>query len=105
MLMMQNCLRFLIAECEPRDARRERRSSVGESAGETYADSLRALTPGAVCDIVKPADAGNSLPMGLDLSAYDAVFLTGSPLHLYDGNKAEVRKEVEFMRAVYASGT
>lgn len=101
---MAHQLRFLIAECEPPRARHARRASVGESSGETYEDTLRALAPGAACDFVKPADAGSALQDGLDLTAYDAVFLTGSPLHLYDWN-GEVRREVEFMQAVFRSGT
>src|SRR5207237_1277083 len=34
----------------------------------------------------------------------DAVFLTGSPLHVY-ADTPEVRRQLAFMRAVFASGT
>ncbi|KAA0103706.1 type 1 glutamine amidotransferase, partial [Methylobacterium sp. P1-11] len=97
-------LRLLIAESEPPEARERRRESVGRSSGETYIDTLLELAPGAQCDRVMPADAGAGLPAGTSLAAYDGVFLTGSPLHLYK-ETPETRRAVEFMRAVFASGT
>jgi GMP synthase (glutamine-hydrolysing) len=76
-------LRFLVAESEPPEARESRRESVGRSSGETYIDTLRFLAPGAVCHRVKPADRGAALPDQAGLQGYDAVFVPGSPLHLY----------------------
>lgn len=97
-------LRFLVAESEPPEARARRRQSVGKSAGETYVDVLQRIAPDARCDRVKPADAGAALPDMASLRDYDAVFLSGSPLHLWQ-DSPEVRRELEFMRAVFASGT
>ncbi len=97
-------MRFLIAESETPDARERRRANVGRSSGETYADTLRAIEHGALCDMIRPAEDGAELPEREGLQAYDAVFLTGSPLHLYK-DTAEVRRQVGFMRAVFASGT
>jgi GMP synthase (glutamine-hydrolysing) len=97
-------LRLLVAECEPPDARSQRRRSVGRSSGETYLEVLRALAPGAACERIKPADEGEGLPSSEALSHYDGVFLTGSPLHLYE-ETSETRREVVFMQAVFASGT
>lgn len=74
--------RFLVAESETPEAREKRRASVGRSSGDTYLDILRRLAPGASCDRVQPADADASLPAGATFGSYDAVFLTGSPLHL-----------------------
>ncbi len=102
--MAKTLMRFLVAESEPAEARDKRRDSVGRSSGETYLDVLRELAPGAMCDRVKPADAGEP-PLGpAEIEQYDAVFLTGSPLHLY-ADTPEVRRELAFMRAVFASGT
>ncbi len=101
---MSAAWRFLVAESEPPEARAARRESVGRSAGETYVENLRDLAPGARCDRVKPADPGAELPGGEALAGYDAVFLSGSPLHLYE-ETPETRREVAFMRAVFASGT
>ncbi|URD36043.1 type 1 glutamine amidotransferase [Methylobacterium tardum] len=96
--------RFLVAESETPEARRKRRESVGRSSGETYLGILRELSPGAACDRIQPADADAALSPGATLAGYDAVFLTGSPLHLYE-ETPETRRTVAFMRAVFASGT
>ena len=51
-----------------------------------------------------PADAASALPRGEDLSGYDAVFLSGSPLSLYE-DSPEARRSMAFMAAVFVSGT
>jgi len=102
-LPLPDQLRFLVAESEPPQARETRRESVGRSSGETYIDTLRFLAPGAVCHRVKPADRGAALPDQTDLQSYDAVFVTGSPLHLYQ-DTPETRREVDLMRAVFEAG-
>jgi len=99
---MASPIRLLVAESEPPDARDARRESVGRSSGETFLKRLGALLPDAICDRVKPADHDAAAPDGID--GYDGVILTGSPLHLYE-DTPEARREIEFMRAVYRSGT
>jgi GMP synthase (glutamine-hydrolysing) len=93
-------LNLLIAESEPEEARDARRGATGRSSGETYMDALRALAPDARFDIFRPGEPGR-LPQALD--AYDGVFLSGSPLHVYHDNH-EVRANVDFMRAVFDAG-
>ncbi|MCJ2090077.1 type 1 glutamine amidotransferase [Methylobacterium sp. E-005] len=95
---------FLVAETEPPDARQKRRESVGRSSGETYLEILARLAPGSACDRVKPADADGALPSGTSLVDYDAVFMSGSPLSLYE-ETPEVRRALAFMGAVFTSGT
>ncbi|KQO89171.1 glutamine amidotransferase [Methylobacterium sp. Leaf90] len=97
-------MRFLVAESETPEAREKRRGSVGRSSGETYLNILRELAPGADCDRIQPADADAVIPRGANLAGNDAVFLTGSPLHLYE-ETPETRRTVAFMRSVFASGT
>lgn len=97
-------LRFLVCECEPRDARDARRDSVGASAGESFAALLARMVPGVVVAQATPADADAPPPLVAALAAYDGVFLTGSPLHVYHPTPA-VERELAFMRAVFASGT
>jgi GMP synthase (glutamine-hydrolysing) len=97
-------LRFLISESEPQEARDKRRESVGRSSGETFEKRLGSLAEGATCTRVMPADLDRALPTAEEIAVYDAVFLTGSPLHLYD-DSPETRRQIEFMRAVFASGT
>ena len=97
-------LRFLIAESETKDERDARRRSAGKSSGETYAATLAQLRPDADITIVAPADE-DALAVGIDaMRAFDAVFITGSPLHVYD-DTPEVRRQLAFMRQVFASGT
>jgi GMP synthase (glutamine-hydrolysing) len=97
-------LRILIAESEPPAAREKRRASVGCSSGETYLDVLRDIVPDADFVRARPVDAGEALPDAAALAGYDAVFLSGSPLHLYDPSD-ETQRLLAFMRAVFSSGT
>lgn len=100
---MPRPLRLLIAEGEPEQARHERRQSVGRSSGETYVALLAQLVPGAVIHRIKPADGERETPPIGAVADYDAVFLTGSPLHLWK-ETSPGRREVDFMRAVFTAG-
>mgnify|MGYP001806761746 CR=1 FL=1 len=95
---------FLVAQSETPDERDARRRHAGKSSGETYAATLKQLDETCVVDIVEPADAGAPTYSPDEIARYDAVFLAGSPLHVYDDTPA-VRRQLAFMRAVFASGT
>lgn len=95
---------FLVAESETADERDERRKRAGKSSGETYAATLRQLRPDAEITIVAPADADAPVYAPEALRRFDAVFITGSPLHVYD-DTPEVARQIAFMRAVFASTT
>lgn len=97
-------LRFLVAESETEEDRERRRASVGRSSGETYLDTLRGIAPDAAGDLARPAEDGAAVPDVAALGGYDAVFLTGSPLHVYE-DTPEVRRQLAFMRDVFRSGT
>lgn len=97
-------MRFLISESEPRAARERRRESVGRSSGETFEKRLNGLVAEGTCTRVMPSDLDSVLPDAASIARYDAVFLTGSPLHLYN-DSPETRRQISFMRAVFASGT
>jgi GMP synthase (glutamine-hydrolysing) len=96
--------RVLVAESEPPDARQRRRKSVGRSSGESFAETLEQIAPGLQILRVSPVEGDADLPSGTSLDAFDAVFLTGSPLHLYE-DTPPVRRQVAFMRAVFEAGT
>ncbi|PZQ58516.1 MAG: glutamine amidotransferase [Sphingomonas taxi] len=96
--------RFLIAQSETPDERQARRDHAGKSSGESYAATLRQLAPDGAIDIIAPADDDARRYDAGELASYDAVFLTGSPLHVYDDTPA-VRRQLAFMRSVFASGT
>lgn len=95
-------MRFLIAESETVEQREARRRSAGRSSGESYVETLTDLAPDARCDIVRPHEPDSQLPA--PLSSYDGVFLSGSPMHVYQ-DTPEVRRQLGFMRSVFASGT
>jgi GMP synthase (glutamine-hydrolysing) len=95
---------YLIAQSELPAEREERRQRAGKSAGETYRATLRQLVPDASIDLVAPADDdARVIPPG-ELAGYHAVFLTGSPMHVYRATP-EVDRQLGFMRSVFASGT
>ena len=91
-------------EGETKKARGGGRASTGRSSGESYAGTLKERVPGAVCELVKPVEADGSAALSAALSDCDAVFPTGSPLHV-DDDTPEVRRQLDSKRAVFASGT
>ncbi|WP_349629370.1 type 1 glutamine amidotransferase [Chelatococcus sp. YT9] len=95
--------RILVAEGNTAEARRRRVSLAGATYSEAYADVLRGLAPNAVIDICYPADAGANLPDAAGLEGYDGVAITGSALNVYTA-EPEVVRQVDFARAVFASG-
>ncbi len=96
--------KFLVAESETATERDERRKHAGKSSGETYAATISQLRPEADVTIVAPADADATPLTASDLAEYDAVFVTGAPLHVYD-DSPEVCRQLAFMASVFASGT
>ena len=97
-------MRFLVVESETEEDRESRRASAGKSSGETYQATLEQIVPGVTVERVAPADDNAPVIKPGALSAFDAVFITGSPLHVYEP-APEVERQLAFMRAVYASGT
>jgi GMP synthase (glutamine-hydrolysing) len=62
------------------------------------------MRPGCSVELVRPSDEG-ALPLSAqEVARYDAVFITGSPIHIYEDSPA-VERQLAFMRAVFASGT
>lgn len=94
---------YLVAQSELPEERNRRRENAGKSAGETYKATLKQLSPESMVDIVSPADQGSRRFTTDDLTRYDAVFLTGSPMHVYL-ETVEVDRQLDFMRTVFASG-
>jgi GMP synthase (glutamine-hydrolysing) len=97
-------LRFLIVDGNVSAIRETHIRNFGMTPGAAYAEALQDIAPGAVHDIVLPADEGANLPAGEGLEGYDAVFLTGSALNLYDMTP-DITRQIDLMRSIYASGT
>ena len=97
-------LRLLFVDGNMHETREGLRKAYGMAYGEAYAAEIAAIAPGIVSDICLPADEGANLPDSAGLESYDGIFLTGSALHIYD-IAPPVTRQVELMRAIYASGT
>lgn len=97
-------LRLLVVDGNTRAQRESHASGYGAQPAEAYAAEIAAIEPGVVTDICLPADEGANLPDGAGLQSYDGIFLTGSALHIYQIEPA-VTRQIELMRAIYASGT
>lgn len=100
---MSNTPRFLVVEGNLRDASEALEKAGATPFGPLYARTLQTLHPGAVCDIVRPADPDGALPDGARLQDYDGIAWTGSALNVYHTDPP-VTRQVEFARAVYDSG-
>lgn len=96
--------RFLVVESETEEEREARRRSAGRSAGESYAATLEQLAPGCAVELTTPSDGDHAMMTADAIAEYDAVFLSGSPLHVWE-DTPETRRQLAFMRAVFASGT
>jgi GMP synthase-like glutamine amidotransferase len=94
---------YLVAQSELPDEREARRKRAGKSAGETYAATLEQMQPGVRVTVASPADEDADPLSAQALTRFDAVFLTGSPMHVYNDDPA-VRRQLAFMRQVFASG-
>ncbi len=94
---------YLIAQSELPEEREARRKRAGKSSGETYAATLEQMLQDVRTTIVSPADDGDAIPTKEWLDQFDAVFLTGSPMHVYD-DTPDVRRQLEFMRRVFDVG-
>ncbi len=101
---MTKPIRMLVVEGNVREAREAHLNGWGQTPGDSYASVLRRIEPGAICDIAMPADDGANLPDPAGLQSYDGIVLTGSALHIYRIEPA-VTRQIELMRAIYASGT
>jgi len=98
-------LRLLVVDGNTREQRDNHAAGYrGLSPAAAYAEEVLAIVPDAVTEICLPADNGANLPDGAGLQSYDGIFLTGSSLHIYHDDPA-IARQVELMRAIYASGT
>jgi GMP synthase (glutamine-hydrolysing) len=93
--------RFLIFDSEPKAAREKKRAKGHTPSAESFAQTVLKISPGAIIEQIAPAET-DAPPKG-GISSYGGVFLSGSPLHFYN-HTDDVRRIIEFMRAVFHSG-
>ncbi|WP_445502469.1 type 1 glutamine amidotransferase [Microvirga sp. G4-2] len=97
-------LRFLMVEGNTRSAREAHKAAYGNMLSESYAQAIQDIERTAICDIAFPTDEGANLPDQAGLESYDGIVLTGSHLSIYD-RTPEITRQIDLMRAIYASGT
>ena len=94
--------RVLIVDGNLAATRAQQVAAGGQPSGEGYVQVLAQLAE-LDCDIVRPADGEVHFTDGVGLADYDGVAITGSALNVYDGG-AHIERQVELVRAVFASG-
>lgn len=95
--------RFLVVEGNTKEATAALEEAGAMPFGPLYARTLQTLHPGAVCEIVRPADSDGGLPPGVALTDYDGIAWTGSALNAYV-QEPPVTRQIELARAVFDSG-
>lgn len=95
--------RFLVVEGNVREASEALEKAGATPFGPLYARTLQTLHPGAVCDIIRPADPDGGLPAGTALTDYDGIAWTGSALNAYK-TEPPVTRQIELARTVFDSG-
>jgi GMP synthase (glutamine-hydrolysing) len=94
--------RFLVIDGYHKAARAELGAGGASEAGSLYARMLQKCLPGALCDILHPADPGESLPRGTAIEQYDGIAWTGCSLTIYEDDP-RVGPQIELARAAYES--
>jgi GMP synthase (glutamine-hydrolysing) len=103
--VMSTALSYLVVEGNTVDNREAHRRTYGLMPCDAYGETMLSLSPdGSRYDVCFPADEGANLLSATGLSDYDAIILTGSALHLWQGGDA-VRRQIEFAREAFRSQT
>jgi GMP synthase (glutamine-hydrolysing) len=95
--------RFLIVDGYDLDGRAKLDGAGCTPASELYERMVLEALPGCEIFSLHAADADARLPVGLDLTAFDALLWTGSSLTIYD-DIPEVTRQIDLARAAFAAG-
>jgi GMP synthase (glutamine-hydrolysing) len=94
--------RILVIDGNVAKVRERLIAALGYDTGQGYARLMLRLEPGLQIDVLRAAD-GEELPIGIALSDYDGVTITGSALNVYD-DTPPVNRQIELARAVFEAG-
>ncbi len=98
---MANDPRFLVLDGYSRDGRADLEAGGATTAGELYAQLLKACAPGhAEVDIICPADPDAALPLGAAIEQYDGIAWTGSSLTIF-AEDPKVSPQIAFAQAAF----
>ncbi len=92
--------RFLVLDAYDRPAREKLQAAGASAAGDLYKNMLLHWRPEAEVEIAYSADKSASIA---DLSAYDAMFWTGSSLTIYH-DAPEVTQQIDLAREAFGLG-
>ncbi len=95
--------RLLVVDGYAKEGREKLLAFGAETSGGRYAQVLKQLWPGAVTDILCPADNGAALPAGVALSDYHGAVWTGSSLTVHTPDP-HVTPQIELARSIFAAG-
>lgn len=95
---------FLVVDGYRKSGREELAAGGATPAGDLYRRMLQRNHPGCTVDVIHPADPGVSLPAATGIAAYDGVAWTGSSLTVYHEDDPGVAAQIEFQKAVFATG-
>lgn len=95
--------RFLVVDGYRKAGREELAAGGATPAGELYSRMLKKCRPGAVVDVIYPADPGVALPDGAGLGSYDGLAWTGSSLTVHKHEPA-VTAQIELAKAAFETG-
>jgi GMP synthase (glutamine-hydrolysing) len=101
-MFMAGEVRFLVIDGYNKSARDELRAGGASAAGDLYVGMLKKCLPGAVCDVIHPADPGSQLPKGAALEQYDGIAWTGCSLTVYEDDP-RVHPQIELAREAFRS--
>ena len=94
-------LTLLVVSSETPDQQDQRRRRTGQASHETYADTLRDLTPG--CTIRHMSCIDGTPPLMAELKGVDGALFPGSPIQMHE-ESAESRAAAAFMVRVFEVG-
>ena len=97
---MSDAPHLLVLDGYSKAGRDDLASGGATTAGELYRRLLQGCCPGAVVDVLCPADPDASLPTGVAIEQYHGIAWTGSSLTIYHDSE-EVRQQIDFAREVF----
>ena len=96
--------RILIAEGNPKDRRELILENGGGLGSVAYTKAINHVCPGALIDIIYPADDTRILPAGTSFDGYDGLVLGGSGLNIPgDANNPQITNQIDLARAAFKS--
>ena len=102
--MSLNGPHILIVDGYPVQDRKNLSECGMDTAGDLYAQMLKAICPSASFEIIYPSDPDTALAQATSLGSFDGVAWTGSSLTIHDETDKRVARHVQLAREAYLVG-